>query len=79
MDRWDTLPDVRDGLTRRERAVLYVLHQLRQERGDRAFATAEIYGRACELIDLSVEELQAILVRLGAGSRAGDVPARNRG
>lgn len=69
----DHIPDVRDGLTRPERVVLYVLHQLRSERGDRGFATAEIYGRVSEHLSLSVDELQAILIRLGAGGRAGDV------
>jgi DNA gyrase/topoisomerase IV subunit A len=75
---WDDIPDLRDGLTRRERAVLFVMRQLQEERGPRAFATAEIYGRVCEHVEMSVEELQATLVRLGAGSRAGDRPARTR-
>lgn len=72
----DDLPDVRDGLTRLERAVLLVLHRLREERGDRRFATAEIYGRVCELLPVSVEQLQATLVRLGAGQH--NVPAPPR-
>jgi hypothetical protein len=63
---WDDIPDVRDGLTRKERVVLTVLGELRKERGERMVAVAEIYGRVVERIDLSVEELQDILRRLGA-------------
>ena len=32
----DELPDIRDGLTREERIVLYVLHETQKERGDRS-------------------------------------------
>ena len=31
----DRTPDIRDGLTREERVVLYVLHETQKERGDR--------------------------------------------
>src|SRR5690606_10383717 len=31
----NALPDARDGLTRKERIVLYVLHETQKERGDR--------------------------------------------
>jgi hypothetical protein len=33
--RFDQIPDVRDGLTREERVVLYVLYETQKERGDR--------------------------------------------
>ncbi len=59
------LPDVRDGLTRTERIVLYVLQQTQRERGGRSVPTAMLYGRVLELIDLSEDELQACLQRLG--------------
>jgi hypothetical protein len=63
---FDDLPDVRDGLTRRERVVLWVLHQAQQERGGRNVPTAMLYGRVNEHLDMDEDELDAILVRLGA-------------
>jgi hypothetical protein len=62
----DFLPDVRDGLTRAERVVLWQLSVLERERGGRNVPTAQLYGRVVEHVDMSVEELQRILVRLGA-------------
>jgi len=58
------LPDVRDGLTHRERIVLQCLYALQQERGGRNVPTGMLYGTVVEHIDMSVEEMQAILVRL---------------
>ncbi len=63
---YDTIPDVRDGLTRVERVVLYVLHETQKERGDRNVPTAMLWGRVCEHLDMSPEELSEILARLGA-------------
>lgn len=62
----DDLPDVRDGLTRKERVVLWVLAECQQERGGRSIALPMLYGRVLEHVDLSVGELQAIVERLGA-------------
>jgi hypothetical protein len=62
----DFLPDVRDGLTRAERVVLWQLSVLERERGGRNVPTAQLYGRVVEHVDMSVDELQRILVRLGA-------------
>jgi hypothetical protein len=45
---YDKIPDVRDGLTREERVVLYVLHETQKERGDRNVPTAMVWGRVCE-------------------------------
>jgi len=61
---YDALPDVRDGLTRLERVVLHVMNEARAEFGDRHIPTALIYGRVVEHIDVSVNELQRVLVRL---------------
>lgn len=44
----DDIPDVRDGLTRRERIVLYVLHETQKERRGHNVPTAMLYGRVCE-------------------------------
>jgi hypothetical protein len=62
----DGIPDVRDGLTRAERIVLYVLHEAQKERGDRNVPTAMLWGRVCEHFYISPDELTAMLARLGA-------------
>ena len=64
MDQYDNLPDARDGLTKRERIVLYCLNQIQQERNGRNVPTPMLYGRVVEHIDMSVEELQTILRKL---------------
>jgi hypothetical protein len=63
---YDKIPDVRDGLTREERVVLYVLHQTQKERGDRNVPTAMLWGRVCEHFYISPEDLSLMLARLGA-------------
>jgi hypothetical protein len=62
----DRIPDVRDGLTREERVVLYVLHETQKERGDRNVPTAMLWGRVCEHFYISPEDLSEMLARLGA-------------
>jgi hypothetical protein len=62
----DNLPDIRDGLTRKERVVLDCLNELQKERGNRFVPTSMLYGRVVEKMGLSVEELQAILQHLTA-------------
>ncbi|MDX1800879.1 MAG: hypothetical protein R3303_08135 [Marinobacter sp.] len=61
----DTLPDVRDGLTRLDRTVLYVLRETERERNGRSVPTAMLYGRVLEYVNISEAELQAVLQRLG--------------
>ena len=61
-----TLADVRDGLTREERVVLWVLHETQKERGGRNVPTAMLWGRVCEHFYISPEDLSAMLARLGA-------------
>ncbi len=61
----DDLPDARDGFTRKERVVLWLLGKLQEERHGRNVPTAMLYGRVVEHVDMSVDELQAILQRLG--------------
>jgi len=63
---YDKIPDVRDGLTRQERVVLYVLHETQKERGGRNVPTAMLWGRVCEHFYISPEELSLMLARLGA-------------
>lgn len=62
----DVLPDVRDGLTREERIVLWVLHETQKERAGRNVPTAMLWGRVCEHFYISPEELSEMLARLGA-------------
>ena len=64
LDPRDYVPDVRDGLTRRDRIVLQCLAELQKKRGDRQVPTSMLYGSVVEHVDMSVEEMQSILVRL---------------
>ena len=52
--RYKTLPDVRDGLTREERVVLYVLHEAQKERGDRNVPTTMLWGRGANIFTLAL-------------------------
>jgi hypothetical protein len=61
-----SIPDVRDGLPRKERVVLWALGELQKRRGGRNVPTAMLYGFVVEHVDMSVDELQRILQRLGA-------------
>ena len=60
------LPDVRDGLTRKERIVLHCLHQLQRERDGCNAPTVMLYGRVLEYVNMSENELQLILQRLSS-------------
>ena len=66
----DWLPDVRDGLNRVERVILYQLHELQKEWGERHVPSAQLYGRVVEFVDLTPREFEAILSRL-VGVRRG--------
>lgn len=62
----EDLPDARDGLTRKERVVLWVLAQVQAERDGRDVPLPMLYGRVLEHVDMSIAELQDIVARLGA-------------
>lgn len=64
------LPDVRDGLTRLERVILWQIGVLRRELDREHVPTAMLYGRVVEHVDVSVDEFQACLARL-----VGRIPA----
>ena len=68
-DDYANLPDVRDGLTRKQRVVLYVLDQARKELGREFVPTVMLYGRVIEHVNMSEAELYDILASLGAGPR----------
>jgi len=61
----EVIPDVRDGLTRTERIVLYVLHETQRELNGRNVPTAMLYGRVLEYVDMSEADLHLYLDRLG--------------
>ena len=61
---FEDLSDVRDGLSRKERIVLYCLYQLQSERDGRDAPTVMLYGRVLEHVNMSEDELQQILQRL---------------
>jgi hypothetical protein len=63
----DLVPDVRDGLTRPERIVLWMLYEAQKEFPGRNVPTALLYGRVVEHINLTVPEFQNILSRMVGG------------
>jgi len=81
-DDLDNLPDVRDGLTRKERIVLYCIDEIQKERGGRDVPTVMLYGRVVEHVNISEQELQLILI-IGDGPRLPDYvrasPSRSTG
>ena len=60
----ELIPDVRDGLTRKERAVLYCLRETQNELNGRNVPTLMLYGRVVEKVDMSQAEFQSILTRM---------------
>ncbi|MFL1406701.1 hypothetical protein ACJO2E_15305 [Marinobacter sp. M1N3S26] len=61
----EAIPDVRDGLTRTERLILYVLSETQKELGGRNVPTVMLYGRVVEYINITEQELHLYLDRLG--------------
>ncbi|MFO0590789.1 MAG: hypothetical protein U0441_24815 [Polyangiaceae bacterium] len=72
---YDDLPDVRDGLTRVERVILYTLWETQKERGGRNVPTAMLYGRVVERVNISVPEFQRIMQKL-VGVQGGSLTPR---
>jgi len=62
----DYLPDVRDGLTRLDRVILYELARAQEERDGEYVPSAELYGRVIEHLNVGVPEFQRALSRLVA-------------
>lgn len=61
----EVIPDVRDGLGRTERLILYVLRETQRELNGRNVPTVMLYGRVVEHVNLTEAELQTCLERLG--------------
>lgn len=72
-DQFDNFPDVRDGLSRNERIVLYCINQLQKERDGRNVPTVMLYGRVLEHVNISEQELQLILQQLSNFNQKADV------
>jgi len=64
MEKYNDLPDVRDGLTRKERIILHCIDKIQKERGGRNVPTAMLYGRVLEYVDIGIDEMQLILQKL---------------
>ncbi len=63
-DPHDRIPDVRDGLTRLERVILWKLHEAEKEFGKRSISSFMLYGRVVEHVDCSQDEFYSVLCRL---------------
>ncbi len=59
------LPDARDGLTRLQRTILWQLREAQRDLGRESVPTALLYGRVVEHINVSVDEFQRELQKLG--------------
>ena len=61
---WNRIPDVRDGLTREQRVILYTLYEAEKERPGKRVPTLMLYGRVCERIPMTKERFKALLANL---------------
>lgn len=61
---YDHLPDVRDGLTRLERVILWQLSVCEKEKKGRMVPTAMLYGRVCEHVDVDEQTFMRAHARL---------------
>jgi hypothetical protein len=59
--KYYNIPDVRDGLTELERTILFTLHELKKEYGERHVPVILVYGRVVEYLDVTPEEFQLTL------------------
>ncbi len=71
-DPYENIPDVRDGLNKKERIILYCLKQAQEEFGERGVPTITLYGRVVEYIDIDEHEFQTILSRMVGLTRNSD-------
>lgn len=69
-DELDRIPDVRDGLTRLQRIVLYELWRAQRETGREFVPTVMLYGRVVEHVSITEAALQDVLRSLGVAGDA---------
>ena len=61
---YSNLPDVRDGLTHKERIILYCLKITQEEFKGHNVPTITLYGRVCEHINISQGEFLRLLAKM---------------
>ncbi len=69
IDCLQELPDVRDGLNTKQRAILYCLSEAQKEFSGRMVPTITLYGRVLEYVDISKEEFQMLLSQMAGMTR----------
>jgi hypothetical protein len=69
VNRYENIPDVRDGLTELERIILFELYDLRKEYGERFIPMILLWGRVVEKLDCSQSDVQRALSTLTARGR----------
>ena len=62
----DFIPDVRDGLTRLERIILYCLYEAQKDMKGRNVPSVMLYGRVVEYIDIDEDDFKRALERVTA-------------
>lgn len=55
IDDYNVMPDIFDGITRRERIILYCIKKIQNELDGRNVPTAMFYGRVLDYVDMSVD------------------------
>ena len=60
----DMIPDVRDGLTREQRIILYCLHEAEKEWPGRHIPVPMLYGRVVEYLPMSKARFMQLLPHL---------------
>ena len=63
-DLYTTIPDIHDGLNRKERIILFCLQNAQEEFQGRGIPIITLYGRVIEHVDIDREEFQEILNRM---------------
>ena len=63
-DSYINIPDIRDGLNRKERIILFCLKNAQEEFQGRGVPTITLYGRVIEHVDIDQKEFQEILNRM---------------
>jgi uncharacterized protein (TIGR00251 family) len=64
----DLLPDVRDGLSRAERLLLFEMQKAQEELGGRRVPSSLLYGRVVEHgVNLDPQAFEALLAKLARG------------
>ena len=63
-DSYINIPDIRDGLNRKERIISFCLKNAQEEFQGRGIPIITLYGRVIEHVDIDQKEFQEILNRM---------------